>query len=325
MTQAGAMTCKPVARDWAGSNECWLQSSHAVCGSPRDSRVDGCEAAGAVTEALRAVGANCIDSRVEPALRKILETQDYFASQMQAVLLEQESQRVQLSDLAVRLHTKADLGSVPTLAEFRDIYSALSNKADVNNVPTLAHLQGIASVVDPIAALASDILNNNVSNADRVNEIALAMDGKAAISDVFALARTEEICEELRQEINREFFAIREEASRTSNRVSDQEKTQAAIAAVGASVYKKIIGLRDEVNSMCGRITGASQTLHEGIKLENQAALQRIQAVVGAAGTILSRDMLTLRRQIGKMQDGGDVARSPHIKVPTDNDVEEVD
>eukprot|EP00927_Polykrikos_kofoidii_P010144 TRINITY_DN14292_c0_g1_i6.p1 TRINITY_DN14292_c0_g1~~TRINITY_DN14292_c0_g1_i6.p1 ORF type:complete len:303 (-),score=62.72 TRINITY_DN14292_c0_g1_i6:342-1136(-) len=264
---------------------------------------------------------------------------------MQAVLLEQESQRVQLSDLAVRLHTKADLGSVPTLAEFRDIYSALSNKADVNNVPTLAHLQGIASVVDPIAALASDILNNNVSNADRVNEIALAMDGKAAISDVFALARTEEICEanlasprrflctqstgtldnELRQEINREFFAIREEASRTSNRVSDQEKTQAAIAAVGASVYKKIIGLRDEVNSMCGRITGASQTLHEGIKLENQAALQRIQAVVGAAGTILSRDMLTLRRQIGKMQDGGDVARSPHIKVPTDNDVEEVD
>lgn len=230
-------------------------------------------------------------------------------------------------------------------AQLETLIAALTNKAESKHVPTLEQWERLEKDVQALSSSVKQIdeVEYTLEQWDaRVDILVAAIESKAESKDVPTLDQW--------KKIEKDVQASSSSSSNPTGEKSELKKVQMLVAAAGARFDRQLKELRqqlrevkertaceqvdgsqvedprwpgrvirassdDEVDSAYGRAPSISESLAgsvTGLGPEERAELQKIQAVVGAAGTAFSKEIRELKKQF-KVLSGELIGLKEHV------------
>jgi len=164
------------------------------------------------------------------------------------------STQVLLKEMSAAIQRKADVSNVASLQQVNRLAALVDQKANTKDVPTAAQIAQLTAMVSqagiegtmPLSPTGSDAPFNTA----RLEQLAVAVDGKASAADVNAtLKQVQALHADLRE------LRHQHRGAAAAERSAEVKKVQVVVAAAGARFDKQLRELRQQLRELreeCG-------------------------------------------------------------------------
>jgi hypothetical protein len=286
--------------------------------SPKKRAAKGTEAIGGVESgnvnaatmiALRGICADYFENNVSPILKYVQQTQEQLVSQLAELSAKVEHKAdaldvtplAEIEQVAARAAiSREDSSKVAFHVRMEEIATAMNQKANANSVPTLAQL-GLKANTKDQTELESRVraAEKKVANLGQELRDLRKMDTSGASSDPADIAKVKAVFAAAGLRVDRQLKEMRHQVQKLrEDCVGKEVGDRWPGRKIETGSVTSARSLRSDNESLDRFSLGASATPSSTLEPEERAELKKFRTMVSAAGTIFSRDLTEVKKQM---------------------------